>query len=202
MDDQGKEYGYKVETIELDLDPSIEGHVLGGAGVTNSASSVNNRPKVYLHDNNTPYQISNYTTYLQYLYLDTKESFKYWLNAPGEDSANVSGRYYILVDNKLITQILAEEFEKNDDTSLRKGHFKGVILDLLEIPSGVKTLPEGVCRSAKIQSIVLPEGLEIISSRAFSSATVPELNIPNSVKTIADYAFANASIPTLNISLD
>ena len=189
--------GYKVETIELNLDPSISDQILGG---TNSISSpVNSRPIVYLHDNNTPYIVASGSSHWEKLYLDSKESFRNWLNAPG-DGSNEYGKYSIYIDDKQVTQILEEDFDKKDETGLRKGHFTGLRLDLLEIPSGVKVLPEYACRNATIQSILLPETLETISPYAFSYLSTSELTIPDSVIEIQDYAFNYASMSSFYIS--
>lgn len=74
-------------------------------------------------------------------------------------------------------------------------------LKTVEIPEGLRVLPEGIFRDSGLESAKLPESLQVISDRAFSVCmALQHINIPSQVKTIGKNAFRHTALESITLS--
>ncbi len=71
------------------------------------------------------------------------------------------------------------------------GAFQGCsALDTLRIPSSIKKLPKGLCRSSGIKEVFLPDGLEVIEAEAFRECLrLKRISFPPHIKEMQSSLF-------------
>lgn len=89
----------------------------------------------------------------------------------------------------------------NDNvTSIGSYSFSKVVINTINIPSGVKYIGTYAFLESALKSIILPNGITEIGSNAFESCNLTEVRIPNTVKLMGDNIFkGNSSLEKIII---
>ncbi len=94
-------------------------------------------------------------------------------------------------------------YNKNEDGSIDYTSINSYAtrkwVDVLNVPSGVKTLQYMSFRFANVGTINLPNSIEIIKRDAFHQAKATIYNIPSSIREIETYVFNEDDNITINI---
>lgn len=89
----------------------------------------------------------------------------------------------------------------NDNvTSIGSYSFSKIVINTINIPSGVKYIGAYAFLESALSSIILPNGITEIGSNAFENCNLTEVRIPNTVKLMGDNIFkGNSSLEKIII---